>query len=164
MILSCFRGSICDNLQHVKRAAKNTDISILSIDEDLDANNIFNLYTNQRLDILMVDTEQKYILVNVSEDGFLQLNIELQPGQTSEGVLPDSFHKILTAIWDTSFASGKQISFYLVHNSKVYLFYTSCMKNKNEEIIGGVMFIRFFDSSPSKSKYMETNNQLYEEE
>lgn len=161
-MISCFRGSICDNLKHVKRIAKDTDISILSIDEDVDVNNIFNLYKNQRLDILMVDIEKKYILVNVSDNGFLQLNMELQQGKTSEGILPDSFHKILTAIWDTSFTSGKQMSFYLVHNSKVYLFYTSCMKNKNEEIIGGVMFIRFFNSSPSKSKFTKTDNKLYE--
>lgn len=150
--LSCFLGSSKKKKndkqmeQRMYRVSNEYNISILPIQSDFDIENLYPITDHVEVwNIFVVGNDKTYILANVKDPNIYVPNSSNLLNHKSENILPTELHNFFDTLWDNTL-SGKQLQFYMVWNSRLYLLNSYPLYNGKKSVIGATLFMRQFDS------------------
>jgi hypothetical protein len=94
---------------------------------------------------LIVGRDKTYVLANLHNVDEREEPTPSLLNRKGDGILSDSFREFLDPIWDKTLA-GKQLQFFMTYNSQTYLVNTYPIHNFSKQVIGGIFFMRLFDT------------------
>ena len=125
------------------RMARDYKISVLPVDSAFELSNLFPLTNHvERWNIMIVGKTKEYILASI-KDPHTRIPSSNMANRRGEEALPGELVQLFDALW-TKTLSGKQLQFFLVWNSKLYLVNTYPLRNGAAVVIGAIMFMRAF--------------------
>lgn len=149
--LSCFWGDSKKKEkekqleQRMYRVSTEYNISILPIQTDFDIDNLYPITDHVEVwNIFVIGNDKTYILANIKDPNIHVPNVEGLLNHKSENILPNELHQFFDTLWDTTL-NGKQLQFYMLWNTRLYLLNSYPISNDKKKVIGACLFMRQFE-------------------
>ncbi len=141
-------------------SSKKFKISILPISPDYDIENLSPTSSTAHLwNIFIVGNDKTYILASV-KDNFNEIpNSEQLINKKGVNILQEDLHEFFETIWDETL-KNKQLQFYMVWSGKLYFVNTYPLFNGKKKIIGGILFMRLFETMPIINYSIDNSNGI----
>jgi hypothetical protein len=134
--------------RQIYNVSREYKISILPIYPNFEIDNLYPLTDHVELwNIFIIGNDKTYILANVNDPHIQIPKSQDLSNNHSEDVIPTELHAVFDAIW-TKTLLGRKLQFYMVWNGKLYFINTYPFLNGKNKVIGGIMFMRAFDTMP----------------
>lgn len=135
-------------------------VSILPIQAHFDIENLYPTTDQVHIwNIFIVGCDKTYILANINDEHICIPNARQLPNHQGPKMLPNELVIVFDNIW-TKTLEGRKLQFYMVWNGKLYLINTYPMSNNKNKIIGGILFMRGFDTVPESKPFENSSIPL----
>ena len=134
-----------DDVTKLYNASKNFNLSVLPVSPEYCINNLFPVTNHVDLwSTFIIGNDKSYILCNVGD-----VNVTFQdiPNiiNTKGVTIPKDLFIFLNNVWDMTL-QGKNLQFFIVLDSRLYIFNSYCLTNEKNQVIGATGFMRNFES------------------
>ena len=134
-----------ENLNKLYKVSKAYNLSVLPISPDYSFDNLYPITNHVEVwSTLVVGSDKSYILCNVGDENIKFENKD-EIVNTKGSKIPRDLFLFLNNVWDISL-TGKNLQFFIVLDSHLYIFNSYCLKNEKGHIVGCIGFIRNFQS------------------
>jgi len=142
-------------MESLYRVSQKYKLSILPISSTYDLENLYPITDRVReWNTFVIGNDKTYILSRVG-DKTTHLNKEQVENivDTKGAMLPEELFLFFDSVWDHTL-KGNQLQFYIVLNGQLYLINTYCLRNRVNNVIGAILFMRNFDTLPQSYSTM----------
>lgn len=153
--LSCKREpKVNENIdKKIFDVSREARVSILPISTNFDIDDLYPITDHVELwNIFIVGKDKTYILAHV-KDPHIVPSVESLRNKTKKNVFSYDLERVMDRIWDQTL-TGVKMQFYMVWNGKLFFVNTYPFRNRKSQVIGGVMFMRAFETMPDM-KFVE---------
>lgn len=155
------------DVNRLYKVSKQLKISVLPISESYQLEDLYPIHNNVNTwNYFVVGKNKDYICAYVGNKKCLlsesHLGLDTSKLINTKGInyLPDELWKFFDSTWDITL-KGKSLCFYIVMNGKLYLINTFPLRNNNNDICGGSLFMRDFESIPKNAvPFAEVENNI----
>jgi hypothetical protein len=133
-----------NEINKLYNASKAYNLSVLPISPNYNFDNLFPITNHVEFwSTFIIGSDKSYILCNVGDSYIKFENKDIV--NTKGAKIPKDLFEFLNNVWDISLG-GKNLQFFIVLDSHLYIFNSYCLKNEQGIIIGCTGFMRNFES------------------
>ncbi len=150
--VNCFCNIEKRGTEELFKVSKELKLSILPIDKKYELEDLYPLGNHvSQWNVFIIGKNKNYVLSSIGDEKCLMSQLKIKSRElvdtTGSKVLPPEIFKLFNEMWELTL-SGKQLQYYIVANTQLYLVNTYVSKNNNNKIIGASLFMRAFEQIP----------------